>query len=540
VWKRVILKGEIIRKKFQGRFKIYFIHRSIDGILGAFANFKNRKVEGNDPLKNAIYHVAVVILVCVFLGVIAILRPFLKPLIWGFLLAGVLFPMKKKLAICINRWINRIETEERPLIIAFCRLPFSGLDRLGEFIFRFTFSHIKVILTGLSSLVALRFLIHYVPKEFFNGILNLIVWLHSLFGKIANSLSLSMLIVLVICYLVTLKIMWNVSTSNTFVIFGQAAWVFIVGYCCSFLGALQIPAFIAIMTYGLIAFYYDDGENSETIKKIKTLFKKNEGAEVASENNSESEPIVPPTPISRLMKTKSQLSEIKSKMQLNVPQETEANKARKDTPTLESDGYFKILFYACTATILFKHLWIVFFSFIPISFYSVKSLCKALGIGNYIESQMSQQIGALKEWLEPRKFALIPIFLPGILQLNKKVHKVFCSKLKTFVDDISASIMIVFLIVVVAALSVFSFVQIYSEAITVAQLGGNLINRTLTARPELVESLPINMQNLNDVIDNAYQYSRGTIENYLGETLLLCNLSVIFKNSSIIFTQTLH
>lgn len=114
-----------------------------------------------------------------------------------------------------------------------------------------------------------------------------------------------------------------------------------------------------------------------------------------------------------------------------------------------------------------------------------------------------------------RKHALIPIFLPGMLQLNTKIHNMFCSKIKYYADDISAIVMIVFLILFVIFISVFSFVQIYSETITVVQLTGDLVNRTLTHRPDLVDMLPMNMQSMNDVIDNAYQYSHGTIEEHL-------------------------
>lgn len=492
-------------------------YRSIDGFLTAFSSFRNKKSDGNDALKNALYNIGLIALFCVLIGVFLILKPFIRPLMFASLVAAALFPLKKKLAFCINKWINKVESEETPIVIAIALIPFTGLEKLGEFITRFTLTHIKVIIMGLSSLVVLRILVNYVPKEFFTGILSLILWLHSIFGRVTGSLSPSMIIILVICYLITIKLMWSTSSSNTFVILSQGVWMFLVGYLCSYFGALQIPAFIAIVIYSLIGLIYFDEESnkSEIVKKIKKTFNKKEEEENEEEIRETAVPSFE-TPMSRLMKTKSQLSEIKNKMKLDVPLESE--KIKDNDAPLESDGYFKILFYACTATLLFKHLWIVFFSFIPITFYAIKSLCKALGLWQYIENQSSQHINKLKAWLEPRKYAIVPICLPGLIQLNKKVHKVFCVKLKTYVDDISSSIMIVFLIVAVAALGVFSFIQIYSEGLTVAQLTGNLINRTLTLQPELVDSLPINMQNFNDVIDNAYQFSRGTIENYLGRS----------------------
>lgn len=75
--------------------------------------------------------------------------------------------------------------------------------------------------------------------------------------------------------------------------------------------------------------------------------------------------------------------------------------------------------------------------------------------------------------------------------------------------------MILLLIVSVVFLSVFAFFQIYSETIAVAQLGGNLVNRTLTHRPDLIEMLPIDLQSMDNIIDNAYKYGRTTIEDYV-------------------------
>lgn len=463
------------------------------------------------------YNVGLILLLGVFFLVILILKPFMRPLLWGLLFAAAGFPMKKKIANSINKWIGKVEKEERPIVVSMVLLPFTGLDRLGECITKFTLTHIKFILIGLSSLIGLRILVHYVPKEFFSAILGIVVWLHSFFERIASSLSPLMLVILVISYLITIKILWNSSNSNTFVICGQGAWVFLIGYLCSYLGALQIPAFMAIMAYGLAGLYFDDENSSQFLSKIKNSFKKEEARE---EREATPEMSTATPSMSRLMKTKSHLSDIKSKMQLNVPQESDKAKKDADAP-LESDWYFKILFYACAATVLFTHLWMVFLSFIPISFYAIKAICNALGLWNHIESQFNQRSSKVREWLEPRKYAVMPLCLPGVLQLNKKVRKVFCSKLKSYVDDISACIMIIVLIVLGIGVSVFTFVQIYSEAITVAQLTGNLINRTLTTRPDLVEQLPINMQNLNEVIDNAYQYSRGTIEGYLGVSQLI-------------------
>lgn len=99
--------------------------------------------------------------------------------------------------------------------------------------------------------------------------------------------------------------------------------------------------------------------------------------------------------------------------------------------------------------------------------------------------------------------------------MNIKIHKFVCVKLKSWIDDISALVMILILIIFVIFLSVFSFFQIYSETIAVAQLGSNLVNRTLAHRPDLVELLPINMQSMDDILENAYKHGRSSIEQYV-------------------------
>lgn len=237
----------------------------------------------------------------------------------------------------------------------------------------------------------------------------------------------------------------------------------------------------------------------------------NETLQAANEHKSEE--------ASRFTKTKNQLSEIKSKMQLNVPQQPQGPGQSTNTNELESDWYFKILFYAFAATILWKQLWIVFLCAIPIVFYGLKSLCKVLGLFNYMESQLGPFLIKFNEWFDKRKYALIPIFLPGVFELNTKLHKIFCEKMKSYVHDLSALIMIIFLIFFVLSLAIFSFFQIYSETIAVVELGGNLVNKTLTLRPELIEMIPFDVESMDHMIDNAYQYSRSTIEEYLDSIL---------------------
>lgn len=503
--------------------------RSIDGIFNVFATLKNQKTgEVDKPLKAALFNVGVLVILAAFVGVFLVLGPFLKPLLWSFLFGAVLFPAKKKLSTSINSWISRIETNETPIAIGVLLFPVNGLVKLGEIISRWLIDHVKFLLVGSSAVISLNLIIRYVPTELYSGIARVLMWHHELLGKVVGALNFTLLFLMLFSYVLAVVVLWNTSSSNAFTMLGQLVWVFIVAYISSFFGSLQIPVFILSMVYAAVGMFYDENNqnSSELVAKVRRLIKKEAPVEdpivkepLSKEPETEPYEDFPKTPIGRLLKTKVNLSEIKQKMQLSLHPETfdvQDQDQQKPKVELESDTYFKVLFYACAATILWNQIWIMFLCFIPISCYTVKEMLKILGLWKYIEDQWKNNYSkAIDSWLEPRRHALLPICFPGVLQLNTKLHKFTCAKLKSFVDDISAIVMILLLVFFAIFLSVFFFFQIYSETIAVAQLGSDLVNRTLTLRPELVEMLPINMQSMNDVIDNAYKYSRSTIEDYI-------------------------
>ena len=80
--------------------------------------------------------------------------------------------------------------------------------------------------------------------------------------------------------------------------------------------------------------------------------------------------------------------------------------------------------------------------------------------------------------------------------------------------------MIILMLLIIIFLGVFFCVNIYSETIEVAYLGNNLINKTITDRPELIDILPANIQlSIDDALDNAHHYGRRKIETYIDDWL---------------------
>ncbi|XP_058467349.1 transmembrane protein 245 [Malaya genurostris] len=501
------------------------IKRSIDGLFNAWLLLRSQGHE--KPLRNALYNVMMVAVVGVVVGVTLVLAPFFKPLLWAFLFGAVLFPAKKRLAEALNQWIERIEKDERYLLVGILGAPIQGINSLGEFLTGWLMSHFKIIGIGCGSLISLRVVLWLAPTEVFITIWNFIVWNHSLFRTVLSSLTLHMLAIIILLYVASVYMLWKPEVSTPFLIAGQMLWVLIVGYGCSFLGALQVPVFLGLLTYGTIGLIYNlrrDDRNVRFIDKWHCLL------DVTSYrlDDSKIDPVISqPTTDDTI--DSSRIEDIKSKLQLDVTTTprlsstmneskcSESATLNKPQESLESDLYFRILFYTCVGTLIWMHTWILFLAIIPISLHLINKIADILGIIQYF-SQMSQQYWeSLKLWLFPRHSALLPLCLPGILRINTNIHWYVCAKIRSYIDDISSIVMIGFLSVLVMLISIFAFTQIYSETIAVAQLGSNLVNRTLTHRPDLIEMLPIDMQSMDNIIDNAYKYGRSHIEQYVDD-----------------------
>jgi hypothetical protein len=215
--------------------------------------------------------------------VILILLPFIRPLAFGVLFGAVLFPAKRRLASSITSWIENLEKDETPALVAIVKLPFSALERLGELIIFFIMTHIKIILFGSGFLITLRVLLYILPKQFFTQLVSLIQWQHSLFENVIGSFSSTIVIGVCISYVITVYLLWNSRNANLFTISGQLIWIFIIAYGCSYFGPFQIPAFAACMIYGFLGLVYHDSSYNQYLKRVKEIFVKEKDAVTKAE-----------------------------------------------------------------------------------------------------------------------------------------------------------------------------------------------------------------------------------------------------------------
>lgn len=491
--------------------------------------FTKKKSGEVEAIKSALLNVGVLIILAAVAAVFLVLMPFLNPLLWAFLFGAVLFPAKCKLSNSIHSWIDNVAKNEMPVALAIVGIPVNFVVDVGEKLTGWLIEHSKMLIIGIMTIIGLRLVVYFVPASFFSTILGICLKLYTISDRIVDSMSLSLILLVVTGYGVLLFMLWSESTSSAFTIAGQAVWILVVGYFCTYLGSFQTPAFLFAIFYAAAGFVYESesgssGELLGNLKKLVVADKPTPLIEVEETTDSQPEAdtaLLKTTRMGSIMKDPlnlSHISEIKQQMKLNF-EEKKSQPGSAKKVELESDFYMKILLYGCLAAMLWHQIWVLLLSFIPIFIYALKEIIKILGFFQYVESKLKNHYAAINEWLEPRRQAVFPVCMPGVRKINKKLHKIFTEQSKLYVDDISAVAMILFLIIFVTFLSVFLFFQIYAETIVVAQLGSNLINRTLTHSPELVEMLPINMQSMNDAIDNAYKLSREKIEEYVDNAL---------------------
>lgn len=186
-----------------------------------------------------------------------------------------------------------------------------------------------------------------------------------------------------------------------------------------------------------------------------------------------------------------------------------------------SHTYFKFLFYACLTTFLYRNLWVCLLAAIPITVHLLVVIGEYTGLSKFISFKIEYSYTTVKNWCFDHHSAVLPLCLPGILELNFKANQIIRNGLKSSIDVVTSILMIVLMILAIVFLGVFFCVNIYSETIEVGYLGKDLINKTITDRPELIDIIPANIAaSIDDALDNAHNMGRSKIELYIDDWLV--------------------
>nr|XP_036214520.1 transmembrane protein 245 isoform X2 [Bactrocera oleae] len=480
--------------------------RSFDSVLNKLMRMRS---QNHETFKAAMYNFLIAAGIAAFVAVCFILGPFVRPLLWAFLMGAVLFPFKRRLAQLLNGWFERLEERDSNVMVSICLAPLEATEHCGSLVVSWLHEHWQWLTAGVGVAACIKLLVLYAPKGFLCAVWRFVLFSHSTFVQFIGFLNIYLLIAIIVVYLTSVYFLWKPENSTKFVMAGQSLWVAIVSYGCSFLGALQVPAFILIMLYVGVSIIYHmrtaDGSSS-CIEKLKKLLDKTDFEKSVSNISVKKQSFHSDAEDVSLSETLDSLDNTELLDENEVPH--------------LSGIYFKCLFYACIATFLYRNVWMFILAAIPISLHLLYTLGNVTGFTAFISNKIDETYENLKCWAIEHHSAVLPLCLPGVLELNYKINAIIRDSLKSSVDLVTSILMIILMLLIIVFLGVFFCVNIYSETIEVAYLGKDLINKTITDRPELIDILPENIQSsIDDALDNAHHYGRRKIETYIDDWL---------------------
>ncbi|XP_037894846.1 transmembrane protein 245 isoform X1 [Glossina fuscipes] len=486
--------------------------RSFDSVLNKLMRIRN---QNHESFKAAMYNFLIAAGVAAFVAVCLILGPFVRPLLWAFLMGAVLFPFKRRLAQLLHSWFEKLEERDSNVFVAFCLAPLETTESCGEIFVSWLIEHWQILTAGVGIAASVKLLVLYAPKGFLCATWRLIVFSHTVFVQLIGYLNIYLLVAIIAAYLSSVYLFWKPSNSARFVMAGQSLWLAVVSYGCSFLGAMQVPAFLLIMCYvGASIIYHlrcTEGSSSLAEKFTKLLDKTDFEKSINSLKRIN-------TPILHSDIEDISLSETIDSVETLGTYDLKEDRILEDQHL--SSIYFKFLFYACLATFLYRNIWMIFMAAIPIFIHLLFTLSKYTGFTDFVNKKIYDVYSEIKCWAIDHHSAVLPLCLPGILELNYEINTIIRNGLKSSVDLVTSILMIILMLLIIVFLSVFFCVNIYSETIEVAYLGKDLINKTITDRPELIDILPANMQaSIDDALDNAHTAGRRKIETYIDDWL---------------------
>ncbi|XP_036214521.2 transmembrane protein 245 isoform X5 [Bactrocera oleae] len=480
--------------------------RSFDSVLNKLMRMRS---QNHETFKAAMYNFLIAAGIAAFVAVCFILGPFVRPLLWAFLMGAVLFPFKRRLAQLLNGWFERLEERDSNVMVSICLAPLEATEHCGSLVVSWLHEHWQWLTAGVGVAACIKLLVLYAPKGFLCAVWRFVLFSHSTFVQFIGFLNIYLLIAIIVVYLTSVYFLWKPENSTKFVMAGQSLWVAIVSYGCSFLGALQVPAFILIMLYVGVSIIYHmrtaDGSSS-CIEKLKKLLDKTDFEKSVSNISVKKQSFHSDAEDVSLSETLDSLDNTELLDENEVPH--------------LSGIYFKCLFYACIATFLYRNVWMFILAAIPISLHLLYTLGNVTGFTAFISNKIDETYENLKCWAIEHHSAVLPLCLPGVLELNYKINAIIRDSLKSSIDLVTSILMIILMLLIIVFLGVFFCVNIYSETIEVAYLGKDLINKTITDRPELIDILPENIQSsIDDALDNAHHYGRRKIETYIDDWL---------------------
>jgi len=187
---------------------------------------------------------------------------------------------------------------------------------------------------------------------------------------------------------------WTPDNSAHFVVAGQSMWIAVAGYLSSFLGALQVPVFLLVMAYvtASTAYHLQTIDDSGSyLHRLQKLFDKNDFERSLSNfsicGRTNNEPLSPGL--------QSDVEDISLSDTVDSTDTFDA-KPGTEAPGHQSDTFFKLLFYACLGTFLYRNVWMFILAAIPVFLHLIYTVGAYTGITQFVCNKISEVYATLR------------------------------------------------------------------------------------------------------------------------------------------------
>ncbi|KAL3097827.1 hypothetical protein niasHS_000562 [Heterodera schachtii] len=390
-------------------------------------------------------------------AVYRLLYLFLMPMLWALLVGTVLFPLKRMISEGLKGWLDRLDGENRPLLVGLAFLPV-------QITLQFSFAVYETALsfTGLClgfGYFALKVLCHYGA---FSSLLLLIGRIYGFADSLIEISTRNWVFLLIFCYSLGLGgwiYLHEIGQINKKFarVLSLPIWFFLLAYLSDFFGFFRVFIFIlccsllVLISAGLIGANAENEDENQQ-KKHQNEEEKNDEADTETEQN-----------------------EGENGNGTNVGTAL-GGEARLDQ-AFSSDVHLRVIGGLCALLWVVNHdLLLFFFVIIPFAIAFAVHLGAQIGLFAFILQHLTQ----CKEQIVHKTSKFVHVIVAG--PLRKFVHLLFTSDrmfvigFRDRVDLLSSLIVMAILAVGCLFALLFTLFQLHSETLHLAKLGSNVLS----------------------------------------------------------------
>uniref|UniRef100_A0A183CEY0 Transmembrane protein n=1 Tax=Globodera pallida TaxID=36090 RepID=A0A183CEY0_GLOPA len=414
---------------------------------------------------------------------------FLMPILWALLVGTVLFPLKRMISDSLKSWLNRLDKENRPLLVGVAFLPVQSILQISFCVYEIMLSS-----TGFCiffAYAALKILCDY------GAFSSLFVWIGRIYGLADTFIGISTqnwVFVLIFLYSmgfggwIYLHELGQINKKFARVL-SLPIWLFLLAYLSAFFGFLRVFTFIFCCSLLVLISVGAIDANTET----------EDGDQIETEDGDQTEAG------DGDQQHRASAADNETEMEVDTAGETRLDQA------FSSDVHLRIIVGLCVLLLVVRYNLLLFaLIIIPLSIALVVQIGERIGLFAFI----SQQLMDFKKQIVQRASKFVHVIVVGPLRKFVRLlftsDRMFVCGFRDRVDLLaSLSVMCILAVGCLSAL-LFTVFHLHSETLHLAKLGSNV----LSSNPDWLRDVlnytgdHLKEKDIDSYMEQAYQQGR--------------------------------